>query len=221
MINIEISKDLKEKCSEIAIGCIEAKVKVKEKANIELWKAIEKRCNDIQETVKADEILKIKNIDISRRAYKAFGKDPSRYRLSSESLVKRIVKGNNLYQVNNIVDINNLLSLTSFNSVGTYDKNKISNDIIFTLGIKGEAYEGIGRGSINLENLPVFRDKNGNFGSTTSDSTRSMIDADTTDLIMNIISFGGDKELYEYMEYGKVLLEEYADGKIIDMKIIK
>ena len=134
MINIEISKDLKKKCPEVAIGCIEARVKVEEKANMELWKIIEKRCNDIQETVKADEILKIKNIDISRKAYKSFGKDPSRYRLSSESLVKRIIKGNNLYQVNNIVDINNLLSLTSFNSVGTYDKNKISNDIIFTLG---------------------------------------------------------------------------------------
>lgn len=221
MINIEISKDLKKKCPEVAIGCIEARVKVEEKANMELWKIIEKRCNDIQETVKADEILKIKNIDISRKAYKSFGKDPSRYRLSSESLVKRIIKGNNLYQVNNIVDINNLLSLTSFNSVGTYDKNKISNDIIFTLGSKGETYEGIGRGAINLENLPVFKDENGNFGSTTSDSTRSMIETNTTHIIMNIISFGGDNELYEYMEYGKVLLEEYAQGEIMEMKIIK
>lgn len=48
-----------------------------------------------------------------------------------------------------------------------------------------------------------------------------MIKTDTTHIIMNIISFGGYKELYEYMEYGKALLENYADGKIIDMKIIK
>ena len=48
-----------------------------------------------------------------------------------------------------------------------------------------------------------------------------MIKADTTHIIMNIISFGGYKELYEYMEYGKELLESCADRKIIDVKIIK
>lgn len=221
MISIKILNALKEKCPEVAIGCIEAKVKVEEETKKELWEVIEKRCKEIQEMFKAEDVLKIKNIDISRKAYKSFGKDPSRYRLSSESLVKRIVKGNGLYQVNNIVDINNLLSLTSFNSVGTYDRSKIGDDINFTLGSKGETYEGIGRGVINLENLPIFQDEKGNFGSTTSDSTRSMINADTTHIIMNIISFGGYKELYEYMEYGKALLENYADGKIIDVKIIK
>ena len=78
--------------------------------------------------------MKIKNIETSRIAYKKLGKDPSRYRLSSESLAKRVVKGMDLYKVNNVVDINNLISLESFYSVGTYDLSKLGKEIIFTVG---------------------------------------------------------------------------------------
>ncbi|MDO7203563.1 hypothetical protein Q5M85_04380 [Paraclostridium bifermentans] len=63
----------------------------------------------IRNIYKQGDIVSIKNIADSRQAYKKLGKDPSRYRLSSEALLKRIVKGNDLYKVNNIVDINNLV----------------------------------------------------------------------------------------------------------------
>ncbi len=73
---------------------------------------IDKKLRDkVNVHIKFDEVIKLKNILSSRNAYKKLGKDPSRYRLSSESLVKRVVKGNDLYYVNNIVDINNLISL--------------------------------------------------------------------------------------------------------------
>ncbi|WP_291570169.1 B3/B4 domain-containing protein [Clostridium sp. UBA4548] len=219
MIDITIEEKLKEKCPHITIGCIEACVKVKSGSE-ELWAVIEAKCREIESEYKPEDVLKIENIDSSRRAYKALGKDPSRYRLSSESLVRRIVKGNGLYKVNNVVDINNLISLTSSYSVGTYDLDKVEYPIVFTIGKEGETYEGIGRGIINLENLPVFSDKQGHFGSTTSDSTRAMITSETTHIVMNIISFNGDKELSKYIDYGINLLENYAMGKILEVKII-
>ncbi|WP_456060318.1 phenylalanine--tRNA ligase beta subunit-related protein, partial [Brachyspira pilosicoli] len=80
----------------------------------------------------------------------------------------------------NIVDINNLISLHTCYSVGTYDLDKVKGSITFTVGEENERYEGIGRGSINLENLPVFEDEDGKFGSTTSDSIKAMITNDTT-----------------------------------------
>lgn len=219
MINLKIDNIIKEKCN-VHIGTIEAKVKVQD-SNEELLKLIENKCKEIEENIKQDEVLKIKNIDSSRRAYKAFGKDPSRYRLSSESLVKRIVKGMGLYHVNNIVEINNLISLESCYSVGTYDLDKLKGEIIFTIGEEGQRYDGIGRGSINLEKLPVFKDDKGYFGSTTSDSTRAMIKEDTTHILMNIIAFEEDENLSKYMELGVNLLKEYANGEIIATKIIK
>lgn len=219
MININIDKKLSDKVN-VHIASIEAKVKTKE-SDKELLELINKKCEEIKENIKFDEVIKLKNILSSRNAYKKLSKDPSRYRLSSESLVKRVVKGNDLYIVNNIVDINNLISLHTCYSVGTYDLDKVKGSITFTVGEENERYDGIGRGSINLENLPVFEDEDGKFGSTTSDSIKSMITNDTTHILMNIIAFEEDENLERYIEYSKKLLERFADATIIDTKITK
>lgn len=220
MINISISDELKEKCPRIALGCMEVEVRVRA-SHEELWRKINLKCIEIQGALNPEDILKVPNIESSRRAYKIIGKDPSRYRLSSESLLKRVVKGLGLYKVNNVVDINNLVSLSSGYSVGTYDLCKIKGEITFVIGKTGESYEGIGRGPINLEKLPVFQDDFGKFGSSTSDSERAMITEGTRHILMNIISFDGDEELEEYMSYAIELLKEYANGKVIDKKIVK
>lgn len=218
MINLIIDEKLKEKCN-VHIGSIEAKVKVKQ-SDEKLVALIKNKCKEIEGSIKQDEVLKIKNIDSARKTYKVLGKDPSRYRLSSESLVKRVVKGMGLYYVNNIVEINNLISLESCYSVGTYDLDKVKGRIIFTIGEENERYDGIGRGSINLEKLPVFKDEEGTFGSTTSDSEKAMITEDTTYILMNIISFEEDSKLKEYVKYGEKLIKEYADGEILSTNII-
>lgn len=220
MISINIADELKNKCPGIAIGCIEAEVQIKEGAG-KLWEIINAKCGEIQDNLKPEEILKVPNIDASRKAYKAIGKDPSRYRLSSESLLKRVVKGLGLYRVNNVVDINNLISLASGYSVGTYDLDRICGNINFVIGEAGETYEGIGRGPINLDKLPVFQDDLGKFGSSTSDSERAMITKETKHILMNIISFDGEEELGKYMDCAIELLDKYADGKLIDKKIVR
>jgi len=218
MIQINISDKLKEKCPDTVLGCIEAKVNVTD-FNEALWDEITAQCRKIEE-LELKAVLEIENIKASRNAYKKLGKDPSRYRLSSESLLRRVVKEKGLYKVNNIVDINNLVSLATCHSVGTYDLEKIGSDIFFTVGSEGEAYEGIGRGMINLESLPVFEDEEGKFGSTTSDSQRAMITKDTKHILMNIISFNGDKGLNEHIEYAKGLLEKYAEAKAIETRVV-
>ena len=117
-MKIIIDEKIIEKCKDVAIGTIEAEVVVKED-NEELWKSIDEKAKVIEEKIDVKEISKIKNIADSRVAYKVFGKDPSRYRLSSEALYRRIARGLGLYRINNVVDINNLISLQSAYSVGT------------------------------------------------------------------------------------------------------
>ena len=219
-MKIIIDDKINEKCSQVAIASIEAYVKVKED-NEDLWKIIDEKSLEIEKNVPVKQISLIKNIADSRNIYKVFGKDPSRYRLSSEALYRRISRGLGLYKVNNIVDINNLVSLNSAYSVGTYDLDKVKGSITFTVGEENERYDGIGRGSINLENLPVFEDEDGKFGSTTSDSIKAMITNDTTHILMNIIAFEEDENLERYIEYSKKLLERFADATIIDTKITK
>lgn len=219
-MKIIIDDKINEKCNKVAIGSIEAYVSVTEDNN-QLWNLIDEKAKEIENDVPVKTINTIKNIADSRVAYKAFGKDPSRYRSSSEALYRRIARGLGLYKVNNVVDINNLISLNSAYSVGTYDLDKISGDIHFTIADEGETYVGIGKGELNIAYLPVFYDDKGKFGSTTSDSVRAMITTDAKHILMNIISFNGDEELDKYMDEACEYLEKYADGKIICKEINK
>lgn len=219
-MKIIIDNKINEKCSQVAIGSIEAYIKVSEE-NEELWKLISEKASEIEKNIPVKQITTIKNIADSRNAYKSFGKDPSRYRLSSEALYRRIARGLGLYKVNNVVDINNLISLESAYSVGTYDLDKLSGEIHFTIADEGETYEGIGKGEINISHLPVFYDEKGKFGSTTSDSVRAMITTDAKHILMNIISFNGDSELDKYMNKACEYLEKYAEGKILCKEISK
>ncbi|SFI99050.1 hypothetical protein TPDSL_32090 [Terrisporobacter petrolearius] len=219
-MKIIIDDKINEKCNKVAIGSIEAYVRVTEN-NEKLWNIIDEKAKEIENSVPVKTINTIKNIANSRAAYKSFGKDPSRYRLSSEALYRRIARGIGLYRVNNVVDINNLISLNSAYSVGTYDLDKISGDIHFTIAEEGETYAGIGKGELNISNLPVFYDDKGKFGSTTSDSIRAMITTDSKHILMNIISFNGEEELDKYMDEACEYLEKYADGKILCKEINK
>ena len=127
-----------------------------------------------------------------RAAFKTCGKDPSRYRPSSEALTRRALSGKPLYYVNNVVDSGNLVSLMTGIPVGCYDAAKIEGDIHLTLGCAGEAYEGLGRGEINLEGLPVLRDNIGPFGSPFSDSARTAVNDSTHKLIFVIYGLNID-----------------------------
>ena len=89
-----------------------------------------------------------------------------------------------------------------------YDLDKVDSNIYFNVGEDGDSYEGIGRGQIKLSNIPVFADKEGMFGGTTSDSVRAMVTEDTRRLIMCIVSFYGGENLGQYMEHMQRLTYE-------------
>jgi len=162
MKNIKISAEVKEKCPDLILGCLSCDVKWEAEV-VDLKVAIEKACEDLQFFLKTPDISQLGAIASSRKGYKALGKDPSRYRLSAEALLRRVVKGKGLYQINNIVDTLNLISIQTGYSIGGYDIEQIEGDILLGIGEEGEAYQGIGKGDLNIANLPVFRDDKGAF----------------------------------------------------------
>ena len=165
-------------------------------------------------------INEIPNIKESRQAYKAFGKDPSRYRVSSEALIRRIGQGKGLYEVNTVVDVNNLISIQSGFSAGSYDASKIGKELIFRVGREYETYKGIGKDEIKIDGLPVLADDEGAIGSSTSDSERAMITGDTTEVLTLIYSFSENQDLERAMEYGSAYLEKYAGAKNLQCWIV-
>ena len=151
-------------------------------------------------------------IAATRQAYKRIGKDPSRYRPACEQLARRIIQGKGLYTVNTIVDIINYASLYSGYSTAALDATQIiGNHITVDFGKSDELYEAIGRGRLNIENLPIYRDDIGGFATPTSDSTRTMININSTKLLVLINAYDGNTEhLNKTLEVTLNLLKKYA-----------
>lgn len=219
MLDIKISNQLKLKWCNIAIGSLQADIVVKPSQKL-LIENLDSVCNNFAKNNKVEDISKIPVIADSRKAYRSLGKDPARYRLSSEALLRRIVKEKGIYKINNIVDINNLLSISSYYSICAFDISKLQEPITFTIGTKEDEYYGIGRGLLNIENLPVFEDQLGKFGSPTSDSERVKITNETTSISMNIISFSGKSDLELQLNRLKEYLVQFADAQNIELQII-
>ena len=209
-MNISIDKSIKEKTNDFHIGVLICNVKIYE--NEYLNEIVSNYERKIQETISIKEVIKLNKIKDARDAYKSYGKDPSRYRLAAESLYRRLSKGNKLYRINNVVDIGNILSLKYQKSIAVLDYDNIQGNIKIRLGKSSDEYFGIGRGKINIENIPLYEDDLGPFGSTTSDTERTMITNGTSKILLFIVSFSGYDDLTNELEYTQELYTKYAEG---------
>ena len=87
-------------------------------------------------------------------------------------------------------------------------------------GAAGETYPGIGKDAIDLENLLVLTDDLGAFGSSMSDSTRSMVTLETRDVLVVLHCFENDMDLPALLEETKAAFENYADAQNVEMWIV-
>jgi DNA/RNA-binding domain of Phe-tRNA-synthetase-like protein len=217
--DISIHPALKALAPDLVLGCISARVSV-EKHNEELWREIDQHLTHLSSTIKPDQINSIPQLAAMRSAYKALGKDPSRYRGSAEALLRRVLSGKGLYQINSVVDINNLVSLESLNPAGTYDLEKIVPPIELRIGAAGESYKGIGKDLINIESLPVFADAAGPFGSPTSDSERAMVRLETRKVLMVVFSFTGPQGLEQWVSRASELFRRFCGAEEIEISVV-
>jgi DNA/RNA-binding domain of Phe-tRNA-synthetase-like protein len=218
-MNLSIDPELKRALPSFFLGCVCATVWV-EKHNAALWDEISAHLAHLTATIKPEQINTAPQIAAMRGAYKALGKDPSRYRGSAEALLRRVLSGKGLYQINSAVDINNLVSLESLNPAGTYDLGMITAPIELRIGAAGESYKGIGKDLINIESLPVFADATGPFGSPTSDSERAMVSLETRKVLMVVFSFTGPEGLDRWLQRPSELLRRYCSGEGIETSLV-
>ncbi len=218
-INIRLADEIRERCPEFRGLAVLANVHNTAYCE-ELWKEIDRFAAEYRARYTTESIKDMRPIQATRQAYKRCGKDPSRYRPSSEALCRRILKGDALYQIDTLVDLINLVSIASGYSIGGFDADKIEGDTL-TLGIgkKDEPYEGIGRGTLNIEGMPVYRDAKGGIGTPTSDNERTKLSLGTTRLLAIINGYSGREGLPEAGHYLQELLRRYAGsdgGEIIE-----
>lgn len=180
-----------------------------------LWAEVEVAAADIRSRFPIDQINKRPAIAATRAAYKALGKEPNRYRPAAEALCRRAVKGAGLYRVNAAVDIINILSMLSGYSIGGFDIDSIDGPLLrLGRGRHDEPYEGIGRGALNIEGLPVYRDASGGIGTPTSDHERTKITESTRRLLVITNIYAPEMPLGEYEALAGRLLSSYCQGRL-------
>ena len=219
-ISITIDKNLYQTYPEIRLGLIRFKTIVKEPSE-EFWDYMNQEVlPEVRKNMEGKSWAEIEGVRGSRKAYKAFGRDPGRYRVSSEALLRRVRRSDELYHINSVVDVNNLISVTSGLSVGSYDLDKIKGDIILRKANAGEGYDGIGKKFLDMENMLMLVDDEGLFGSSTSDSIRTMVTDKTTDVLVVIYCFEDSINLENLLESAKEAFVKHADAKDITSWII-
>ncbi|MBB1530304.1 MAG: hypothetical protein HG466_006320 [Prevotella sp.] len=212
-MNIVVSSEIQTVCPEFIGACVEANVSNSPYCQ-PLWDEIDAMGNKYRSTLTTESLKQLSGIAATRRVYRACGKDPSRYRPASEALIRRQLTNKSLYQIDTLVDLTNLASIAYGYSIGGFDADKFDGDTL-TLGIgrAGEPYEGISRGMINIEGLPVYRDATGGVGTPTSDNERTKITLQTTHLVVLINGYDGNEaNVKANAEYIQELLRKYCNS---------
>ena len=213
-MNIIVSQEIAAVCPGFVGACVETTV-ANAPAPQGLWQEIEALGEHYRETLTTETLKERSAIAATRRVYRACGKDPSRYRPAAEALIRRLLQGRELYRIDTLVDLINLASMRFGYSIGGFDADKIEGDtLILGIGRAGEPYEGIGRGMLNIEGLPVYRDNQGGVGTPTSDNERTKIDLHTTHLLVLVNGYDGDEaQVRATAKYILQLAERYGEGR--------
>ena len=123
-----------------------------------------------------------------RQLFRAVGIDPTKYRPSSEALLRRAIKGEPVRSINAMVDINNICSMEYRLPFGCYDLDHIvGEDITIRLGENHEEYTGVAK-QISIGGKLCCADAVGPFGSPISDSARTKV-TETTKQVL-VLAFG-------------------------------
>ena len=215
-----VSERIKALCPELRIGSVWAEV-VNCATPDALWQELEDAARQITERYELLQINARPAVAATRRLYKALGKDPGRYRVASEALCRRIIRGLGIYRLTSVVDVINLVSIVSGYPISGLDADKIVGNVL-TLGVGevGEGYCGIGRGPLNIAGMPVYRDAKGGVATPTSDEERTQITLGTTHVQININAFGEEMPLADTVAWTVALLEKYCSARNITTSII-
>ena len=220
MKTLVVSDEIRAKAPALRVLQIEAEIENPDTPEA-LWTELEALAADVHGRYAMEMVNKRPAIAATRTAYKACGKEPNRYRPSSEALMRRMVKGLELYRTAAVIDLINLLSVACGHSIGGFDADRIDGDTV-TLGIgrEGEPYEAIGRGPLNIAGMPVWRDNTGGIGTPTSDNERTKLSPSTRRLLMIVNMYGDEMPVADIEALARRLLVTYASAKNIQTRLL-
>lgn len=172
----------------VRLGLVEAEGAEVVPTGAELLREVDEFCAHLRSRNSIESVAELPAVVAVRGMFRRWGVDPSKYRPSSEALMRRVVQGKGLYNISNVVDLCNLGSIETGWPYGLYNRMNISPPVAFRHGKTEEKYEGIGRRVWHLAGRPVLADAQGPFGSPISDSTRTQIAEGVTEILTVIFA---------------------------------
>lgn len=106
-----------------------------------------------------------------RRLFRQAGCDPTRYRPSSEALLRRLLRGEELPAIHPLVDFNNCLSVALAVPACVMAAGSVTPPFVLRAGEPGERMASL-RGPFDLAGKPLLADGAGPFGTPITDSER-------------------------------------------------
>ncbi|MDP4164205.1 MAG: phenylalanine--tRNA ligase beta subunit-related protein [Bacillota bacterium] len=209
-MEINISTELKEIVPAFKIGVIEYKnITVSDSPQM-----LKGRLQLFQESIYFDlenkNVSELSGIQEWRSLFKLTGKDPNRYRPSSEALYRRVKKQDYLVAIQSAIDLNNFFSLQYQIPIGIYDMDKLDGAVTIRIGSSGEEYTGLNGRVNSLENLIISVDRNGPFGSPFVDSNRTPVTF-TTQNALQIIYHAPSTEIENAQRLTQSLMEMFIN----------
>ena len=122
-----------------------------------------------------------------RDLYWTFGMDPTKLRVSSEALLRRVLNGLNLWRISDLVDVANLASAYHKLPIGLIDDSKRRGDLVVRTATKGEIFTRIGGKEIQCRGREIVvadDEKIICFGYATHDSEGTKVTKDSRRVLL-------------------------------------
>jgi DNA/RNA-binding domain of Phe-tRNA-synthetase-like protein len=147
-----------------------------------------------------------------RDLYWTFGMDPTKLRVSSEALLRRIVRGLNFWRISTLVDVANLVSAYHKLPIGLIDEAALVGDLVVRTAHKGEGFERIGGKQLTCRGREIVLaddEKIICFGYATHDSEKTKVTPKSKSILLLI--YGAPVVTPDMMTFAANLTLEMVD----------
>ncbi len=218
-MRLQLDESLKTRIPGVTFGMVTIQGVTVRARDERLWQQVETLCQQQSRDFALEKLAEYAQIASVRGLQKSFGFDPTRYRPSSEALLRRVLKGLGLYQINTAVDVNNLCSLEFLLPMCIYDLRNVEGQIVVRVGEPGEEYPGIGRQVFQIAHKVIIADDHGIMGSTVADSERTKVTTTTMDILLAIYAPAGKEPrlIQEYVALAGQRMVEFNGGQVSDV----
>jgi DNA/RNA-binding domain of Phe-tRNA-synthetase-like protein len=162
-----------------------------------------------------------------RRAFRAFGVDPTAYRSAAEALLRRLTKQGSIPSINALVDLGNLVSIRHGLPVAVFDQRAVSGRTTVRFASGTETFTDLGSGGTESPELGevIFSDDGGLVSARRwcwRQSAESAAGPATTEVLITVEGHhdGARADVQSAVADLEALLREYLEPDILRSGIV-